>query len=106
MPTPSDPKPNRHNGLLVAGVIALVVFPVLFVRGEFSGSDGQGTAAIGKIQPGYKPWFQPVVTLPSKEIESLMFATQAALGAGVVGFVIGLYRGRSLAQDRKEPPAP
>ena len=35
-----------------------------------------------------------------------MFATQAALGAGVVGFVIGLYRGRTLAEERKEPPTP
>jgi cobalt/nickel transport protein len=104
-PTRSDKKPNQHNWLLVAGVIALALFPVLFVRGEYGGSDGQGTEAIQKIQPSYKPWFQPVVELPSSEIASLMFATQAALGAGVVGFVIGLYRGRSLTQENKEPPA-
>jgi cobalt/nickel transport protein len=104
--TPSPRKPNQHNWLLVAAVISLGVFPVLFVRGKYAGSDGQGTEAITSLQPGYKPWFQPVVQLPSKEIESLMFASQAALGAGVVGFVIGLYRGRSLAQEHKEPPAP
>lgn len=104
MPTPSPRKPNQHNGLLVAAVVALVAFPVLFVRGAYTGSDGQGTEAITSLQPSYKPWFQPVVQLPSKEIESLLFASQAALGAGVVGFVIGLYRGRSLAQEHKEPP--
>ena len=106
MPTPSPAGPKQHNWLLVAGVIALAQFPVLFVRGEYAGSDGQGTEAIQKLQPGYKPWFEPVVELPSGEIESLMFATQAALGAGVVGFVIGLYRGRTLAEERKEPPTP
>jgi len=106
MPTPSPAGPKQHNWLLVAGVIALALFPVLFVRGEYAGSDGQGTEAIQKLQPGYKPWFEPVVELPSGEIESLMFATQAALGAGVVGFVIGLYRGRTLAEERKDPPAP
>ena len=106
MPTPSPAGPKQHNWLLVAGVIALALFPVLFVRGEHAGSDGQGTEAIQTLQPGYKPWFEPVVELPSGEIESLMFATQAALGAGVVGFVIGLYRGRTLAEERKEPPTP
>ena len=106
MPTPTEPKPNQHNWLLVAGVVALVAFPVLFVHGTYTGSDGQGTEAITTLHPGYRPWVQPVVQLPSKEIESLLFASQAALGAGVVGFVIGLYRGRSLAQERKEPPAP
>ncbi|MCP9785646.1 energy-coupling factor ABC transporter substrate-binding protein [Cyanobium sp. N5-Cardenillas] len=106
MPTPSERNPRRHNWLLVAGVVALALFPVLFIRGEYGGADGQGTEAIEKLQPSYKPWFEPVVELPSGEIESLMFATQAALGAGVVGFVIGLYRGRTLAEERKEPPAP
>lgn len=106
MPTPTEIRSRQHNWLLVAGVIALALFPVLFVRGEYGGADGQGTEAIQKLQPSYKPWFEPVVSLPSGEIESLMFATQAALGAGVVGFVIGLYRGRALAEERKEPPAP
>jgi len=105
IPSPSDRKPNQHNGLLVAGVIALALFPLLLVRGEYNGSDGQGTEAITSLQPGYRRWVRPMVKLPSKEIESLLFATQAALGAGVVGFVIGLYRGRTLAQEHKEPPA-
>jgi cobalt/nickel transport protein len=106
MAPPSQAGPKQHNWLLVAGVIALALFPVLFVRGEFSGSDGQGTKAIQRIQPGYKPWLAPIVTLPSREIESLLFATQAALGAGLVGFVIGLYRGRTLSQGPEKPPAP
>lgn len=96
----------RHNWLLIAGVIALAVTPLLLVRGDYGGADGQATEAIEKIQPNYKPWFEPLIELPSGEIESLLFASQAALGAGVVGFVIGLYRGRTLAQKRDTPPTP
>jgi cobalt/nickel transport protein len=95
-----------HNWLLVAGVIALAATPPLLVRGQYGSADGQATEAIEKIQPSYKPWFQPLIKLPSGEIESLLFASQAALGAGVVGFVIGLYRGRSLGQKRDTPPTP
>lgn len=93
-----------HNWLLVVGVIALAAVPPLLVRGEYGGADGQATEAIAKIQPSYKPWFEPLIKLPSGEIESLLFASQAALGAGGVGFVIGLYRGRSLGQKRDTPP--
>jgi cobalt/nickel transport protein len=100
------PASARHNWLLVAGVIALALTPLLLVRGEYGGADGQATKAIETIQPSYKPWFEPLIELPSGEIEGLLFASQAALGAGVVGFVIGLYRGRTLAQKRDTPPAP
>lgn len=88
--------------LLVIGVVLLAVAPVIFVRGEFIGSDQQGTEAIEKIRPGYKPWFQSVIVLPSAEVERLMFSMQAVLGAGVVGFVIGHYRGRSRVKGRNK----
>jgi cobalt/nickel transport protein len=102
----SSKRPTLPYWLLVMSVIGLGVVPVIFVRGQFIGSDQQGTEAIEQIQPSYKPWFKSVIVLPSKEIESLMFSTQAALGAGVVGYVIGHYRGRSLVQERNKPPTP
>lgn len=84
------------NWLLVAGVITLAVIPLVFVHGaEFGGSDDQATKAISEIQPGYKPWFKSLFQPPSSEIESLLFASQAAIGAGVIGYAIGLYQGRS-----------
>jgi cobalt/nickel transport protein len=93
-----------QNYFLVASIIAIGMIPVIFVRGSFSGSDEQGTAAIKKIRPSYKPWFKSLIELPSKEVENLMFSTQAAIGAGVMGFAIGFYRGRSLSQERNKPP--
>lgn len=87
---------KRQNWLLAIAVIVLAVMPLLFVRGaKFAGSDEQAEGAIKEIHPTYEPWFQPLFEPASGEIESLLFATQAALGAGVIGYAIGLYKGRS-----------
>ena len=71
-------------------------------NGEFAGSDDKAEKAITEIQPGYKPWFKSFFEPASGEIESLLFASQAALGAGVVGFAIGVYKGRSQQPKREE----
>ncbi|MBD2163213.1 energy-coupling factor ABC transporter substrate-binding protein [Calothrix membranacea FACHB-236] len=92
-----------HNWLLVLAVIGLAVAPLIIARdAEFGGADGEAQEAITKVKPGYEPWFQPLFQPPSKEIESLLFASQAALGAGVIGYAIGLYRGRSQQQRDHE----
>lgn len=89
-------KAKVNNWFLVAGVIGLAVIPLVFVpHGEFSGSDDQAEKAITEIKPDYQPWFKSLFEPPSSEVESLLFASQAALGAGVIGYVIGLYKGRS-----------
>ncbi|MCC5624722.1 energy-coupling factor ABC transporter substrate-binding protein [Nostoc sp. CHAB 5715] len=96
-------KKGLSNWLLIVAVIALAVVPLIFVRGgEFTGSDAQAEKAIGEVHPGYQPWFKPLFEPPSGEIESLLFSSQAALGAGVIGYVIGLYKGRSQQQRNKE----
>jgi len=85
-----------QNWLLVGGVLTLAIAPLILVKdGEFAGADGQAKEAITEIQPGYEPWFKPLFEPASGEIESLLFASQAALGAGVIGYVIGLSKGRS-----------
>ena len=58
--------------------------------------------AIGTIAPNYKPWFAPLFEPPSGEIASLLFALQAALGAGVIGFWLGM----SVARERERKHAP
>jgi cobalt/nickel transport protein len=72
------------------------------VRGKYGGSDDQAQKAITEIQPGYKPWFNHLFEPASSEISSLLFASQAAMGAGVVGYVIGLYKGRSQSRQQSD----
>ncbi|MCC5611465.1 energy-coupling factor ABC transporter substrate-binding protein [Nostoc sp. CHAB 5834] len=96
-------KKGSSNWLLLLGVVVLAVAPLVLIKGaEFSGADGQAEDAIKEIQPEYKPWFNPLIQLPSGEVESLLFSVQAAAGAGVIGYVIGLYKGRSQQQRNKE----
>ncbi|MCM0590213.1 MAG: energy-coupling factor ABC transporter substrate-binding protein [Gloeotrichia echinulata DVL01] len=95
-------KKGLSNWLLVVAVLALAIAPLIFVRdGKFGGADDKAKAAISELQPEYKPWFKSPLEPPSSEIASLLFASQAAVGAGVVGYVIGLYKGRS-QQKRPE----
>lgn len=91
---------NQGNWWIVLAVVALAVLPLIFVKGEYGGADGEAEAAIIEIQPDYKPWFSSLIELPSGEVESLLFASQAAVGAGIIGYVIGLYKGRK--KEREE----
>ncbi|OKQ00214.1 energy-coupling factor ABC transporter substrate-binding protein [Paenibacillus sp. P46E] len=90
-------KNKWRNLLMLLAVILLVVLPLLFVNGDFGGADDAAESAITEIDPTYKPWFKPLAELPG-ETESMLFALQAALGAGVIGYTLGLLRGR---QDRQ-----
>ncbi|MBU7585376.1 MAG: energy-coupling factor ABC transporter substrate-binding protein [Nostoc sp. TH1S01] len=96
-------KKGLSNWLLVLAVLALAIAPLIFVRdAEFGGADGKAQEAISEIQPEYKPWFKSIFEPASGEIASLLFASQAALGAGVIGYAIGLYKGRSQQQKHEE----
>ena len=89
----------RRNLALLGLATAIAIVPLLYSGGAFKGSDNQGTAAISALSPDYRPWFQPLWTPPSPEIESLLFSLQAALGAGLVGYYLGYRRGRRRAGD-------
>jgi cobalt/nickel transport protein len=80
---------------LALGLFAWLSCPLwLGTKGEFSGSDGLARQAISDQQPSYKPWFQPFWAPSSAEIESGLFALQAALGAGLLGYVVGYLDGK------------
>lgn len=91
--------PWRVNGLLLLGVVALTVMPLLLRRdAAFEGADAQAPQVVKELRPDYEPWVQPLFEPASGEIESLLFALQAGLGAGVLGYVLGRYHGRSQKQ--------
>lgn len=93
---------SKQNWLLATAVVALAVTPLVFVRGEYAGSDAQAEGAIKELNANYQPWFNSLFEPPSGEVEGLLFASQAAIGAGVIGYVIGLYKGRSERRKRKD----
>ena len=87
------------NLLLLAAVAALAVAPFAIGAGDggkdpYTGSDSQAETAITENDPHYKPWFGNLYRPPSGEIESGLFALQAAAGAGVLGYALGVYRTR------------
>ena len=90
------------NGLMLLAVVLLVVLPLLLVNGDFSGSDDAAEGVIAEIDPGYKPWFKPLTELPG-ETESMLFALQAAIGAGFIGYSLGLLKGRQSQHKQKAP---
>jgi cobalt/nickel transport protein len=92
--------------LLLALVIALAITPLLLVRGSaFGGADGAAEELITAIAPDYQPWFSPLIAPPGGETESLLFALQAALGAGLIGYFFGLKHGQRQAR-RADPARP
>ncbi len=87
--------------LLIVALLLVVAGPlVLNGRGAFVGTDDAAKTAITEIAPQTQPWFTPIWSPPSHEIETLLFSLQAAAGAGLVGYFIGLRRGRA---DRHRP---
>ena len=85
--------------LYIAGfaVVAVIIVGILvFVPGDFGGSDDAGGGAAEDA--GYVPWLTDWIDaiygeLPG-EIESMLFAVQAAIGAVLIGYFIGFSRSK------------
>ncbi|MCG4586012.1 energy-coupling factor ABC transporter substrate-binding protein, partial [Anaerosalibacter bizertensis] len=61
----------------------------------------QAEGVIEEINPDYEPWFESLWEPPSGEIESLLFSVQVAIGAGVIGYILGNMKGKKqVASDR------
>lgn len=96
--------------LLFLIVIALAVVPLMVIQdSEFGGADGQAGELAEELAPEYEPWFESIWSPPGGETESLLFALQSALGAGVIGYVLGYLRGKKKTrpnEDRSNIPLP
>lgn len=90
---------NKTILALIIALIIIVVAPFVIYSGQgedegyFGGADGAASEAIE--DSGYEPWFSSVWEPPSGEIESLLFAVQAAIGALIIGYFFGYWRGLS-----------
>ena len=105
----SQPKKNSvwvSVGLIVL-VVVIAMFPLFFNYGDddaeepSAGTDATATETIQEIDPNYEPWFEPLVGELPGEVESGLFALQAVIGAGVLFYVIGFYRGKAAARSDK-----
>ena len=80
--------------IMILGVVILTVIPLVIHAGKgedegyFGGVDGAAEEVIGEKMK-YEPWFSPIWEPPSGEIESLLFAVQAAIGAIIIGYFVG-----------------
>jgi cobalt/nickel transport protein len=91
------------NIFLLLIVVLLAVVPLYIQRdAEFVGADGQAEEVISEISPNYEPWFHAIWEPPSGEIESLLFSVQAAIGAIVIGYVIGFGSARKKYSTHSE----
>ncbi len=90
----------KHYAILIIAVVVLFAAPlIIFPAAEFSGADSSAEQAIS--DQGYKPWFSPIWTPPSSEIETLLFSVQAAIGAIIIGYFIGYERGKRAQKGTK-----
>ena len=84
-------------------IIAIVAFTAVFLYtsstmsgAEFAGSDNVGSGLIAELSGTPMENFQPLIPQwepPSGEIESCLFALQAAVGGILVGGVFGFWMG-------------
>jgi len=96
-------KPIAKNGILLVIVAVLAFAPLIMVRSaKFAGADDQAEQAISSLNANYKPWVKPLWTPPSGEVESFLFALQAALGSGFVLYYIGYSKGKYNASKRDQ----
>ncbi|MCM1990029.1 energy-coupling factor ABC transporter substrate-binding protein [Oceanirhabdus seepicola] len=77
-------------------IIAMVIAPIMIKKGaEFGGADGEAEVAITEINPDYEPWFSSIWEPPSGEIESMLFSLQAAIGSGIIFYILGYLKGKN-----------
>jgi cobalt/nickel transport protein len=85
-------------------VFAVLSFCALFLytssimnEAEFAGSDTVGSSLIAELTGKAEEEFRPIIgqwVPPSGEIESALFALQAAIGGIMVGWVFGYWKGQ------------
>lgn len=72
-------------GLLAGLAASMVVLLLAAIGSEFQGADDAAGEAIVEIAPGTEPWFTPLWS-PEDDMETPLFALQAAAGGSVIGY--------------------
>lgn len=81
---------KKRNLTIVLLCTVMIIGALIIGKGkEFAGADDKAEEAITEIDASYEPWFSHIWEPPSGEIESFLFAFQAAAGAGFIGYYVG-----------------
>lgn len=97
---------SKYYIVLLAMVAIIAIAPLVMYgglgedEGYFGGADGAAGTAVEET--GYTPWFSAIWEPPSGEIESLLFALQAAIGAIIIGYILGYFQGQAKERKRIE----
>jgi cobalt/nickel transport protein len=96
------------TALLLGTAVTLIAAPLVLRLNTgdpsaeaYAGTDATATQAVTELDPDYQPWFSSLFEPSSAEVESGLFALQAALGAGALGYSFGRLSGR-----RRSPADP
>ena len=90
----------ERSTLIILAVVCILLFIAPLIMYSGLGEDegyfwGSDDAASEQIEASnYEPWFSSIWEPPSGEIESLLFALQAAIGAIIIGYFFGYWRGQ------------
>lgn len=84
-------------GFVIIAAICVTAY-ALNPGAEFGGADGEAEEVIGEIDPDYEPWFSSPFE-PAGETESMLFALQAAIGALIIGYFLGMNRIKKQNRD-------
>ncbi|MCX8085115.1 MAG: energy-coupling factor ABC transporter substrate-binding protein [Calditerrivibrio sp.] len=95
----------KKNLLLLIIAIGIIVLPLFYNFGKhtvekFQGTDSLAEKQITAIAKDYTPWFTPIFEPPSGEVESLFFSLQSAIGAGIIGYIIGYLKGKKASESK------
>ena len=88
---------------IVLGLVLLFIATFAYTAStgihEWSGADSQAEGVISDLTGGaYEPWYSSIYEPQSGEIESLLFALQAAVGSLIIGYFLGYYRAMARAR--------
>lgn len=87
----AQPKSSGGLAYMAALLAVVLIFASSFIinpTASFAGADDAAKAAISSANKDYVPWAMPLWQ-PPRETESMLFALQAAIGGGIIGFFIG-----------------
>ncbi|MDU5026449.1 MAG: energy-coupling factor ABC transporter substrate-binding protein [Cutibacterium avidum] len=117
MPENTVAKVRQDNSLTgnnkwVAPVIIILLIALfimsMILGGKKTSGDEEGfggtddAAAEAAEQAGAKKWIEPIFEPNSGEVESGLFAMQAALGAGIAGYALGRMSGKKKGREEAE----